>query len=366
MRRRIGVVFQDFRLIGHLSAVDNVALPLRIAGMREAEVQKNARELLAWVGLGDHLDALPATLSGGQQQRVAIARAVITRPSLLLADEPTGNVDDQIGLRLCYLFEELNNLGTTVVVATHNEALVARFRHRQLRIEDHSLRAIEPGMRARRGEAVPGLGRSRCCAATCRSTATAPACSCRPSSASWSSWPALALAGSMAVDNLLARWRGSIESAFTVRAAARSRARALRRWARGEAHALATLAATPGVSKRDPAERCRQGAAAGALARRGSDQPRSAAARSVAVTTDAGSAVDVAALAEPARRPLSPGASIDDHGRWRDAIARRRRPRNLAAARPAAADRSRRPRSTVVFVARAGLAAIGASSRSCI
>ena len=144
MRRRIGVVFQDFRLIAHLSAVDNVALPLRIAGVRESEVQKNVRELLAWVGLGDHLDALPATLSGGQQQRVAIARAVITRPSLLLADEPTGNVDDQIGLRLLYLFEELNKLGTTVVVATHNEALVARFRHRQLRIEDHSLRAIGP------------------------------------------------------------------------------------------------------------------------------------------------------------------------------------------------------------------------------
>ncbi len=144
MRRRIGVVFQDFRLIAHLSAVDNVALPLRIAGVRESEVQKNVRELLAWVGLGDHLDALPATLSGGQQQRVAIARAVITRPSLLLADEPTGNVDDQIGLRLLYLFEELNKLGTTVVVATHNEALVARFRHRQLRIEDHSLRATDP------------------------------------------------------------------------------------------------------------------------------------------------------------------------------------------------------------------------------
>jgi cell division transport system ATP-binding protein len=142
LRRRIGVVFQDFRLIDHLSAVDNVALPLRIAGVRESEVQKNVRELLAWVGLGDHLDALPATLSGGQQQRVAIARAVVTRPSLLLADEPTGNVDDRIGLRLMHLFEELNKLGTTVVVATHNESLVAQFHHRQLRIEDHSLRAF--------------------------------------------------------------------------------------------------------------------------------------------------------------------------------------------------------------------------------
>ncbi len=143
MRRRIGVVYQDFRLIEHLSAVDNVALPLRIARVRESEVQKNVRELLAWVGLGEQMDALPATLSGGQQQRVAIARAVITRPSLLLADEPTGNVDDKIGIRLLHLFEELNKLGTTVVVATHNESLVARFQHRQLRIEDHGLRQVE-------------------------------------------------------------------------------------------------------------------------------------------------------------------------------------------------------------------------------
>jgi len=143
MRRRIGVVYQDFRLIEHLSAVDNVALPLRIARVRESEVQNNVRELLAWVGLGEQMDALPATLSGGQQQRVAIARAVVTRPSLLLADEPTGNVDDKIGVRLLHLFEELNKLGTTVVVATHNESLAARFRHRELRIEDHGLRQVD-------------------------------------------------------------------------------------------------------------------------------------------------------------------------------------------------------------------------------
>ena len=113
-------------------------------GVREAEIKKHVTELLAWVGLKDHLEALPPTLSGGQQQRVSIARAVIARPSLLLADEPSGNVDDVIGLRLMYLFEELNRLGTTVVIATHNDTLVSRFSHRQLRIEDGSIRVFDP------------------------------------------------------------------------------------------------------------------------------------------------------------------------------------------------------------------------------
>jgi cell division transport system ATP-binding protein len=143
LRRKIGVVFQDFRLLDHLSAIDNVALPLRIAGARESEVQTNVRELLTWVGLGAHLHALPATLSGGQQQRIAIARAVVSRPSLLLADEPTGNVDDRIGVRLMYLFEELNRLGTTVVIATHNEALVRRFPHPQLRIAENRVVRVD-------------------------------------------------------------------------------------------------------------------------------------------------------------------------------------------------------------------------------
>jgi cell division transport system ATP-binding protein len=136
MRRRIGVVFQDFRLIDNLSATDNVALPLRIAGFAEPEIRRHVRELLTWVGLAEHVDAPPSTLSGGQQQRVAIARAVISRPNLLLADEPTGNVDEPIGMRLMYLFEELHKLGTTVVIATHNEHLVEAFPHDQLRIRE--------------------------------------------------------------------------------------------------------------------------------------------------------------------------------------------------------------------------------------
>ena len=135
IRRRIGVVFQDFRLITHLTAAQNVALPLRVAGVNDKQIRKNVVELLGWVGLGDHVDALPHHLSGGQQQRVAIARAVIARPSLLLADEPTGNVDDDLALRLMYLFNALNKIGTTILIATHSQTLVSRFNHPRLHIE---------------------------------------------------------------------------------------------------------------------------------------------------------------------------------------------------------------------------------------
>lgn len=142
IRRRIGVVFQDFRLLDHLSALDNVALPLRISGVRESQVREHVAELLAWVGLKDHLNARPATLSGGQKQRVAIARAVIARPKLLVADEPTGNVDDTIALRLMFLFEELNKIGTAVVVATHNRSLVAQFPYPRFHLEAGELNIL--------------------------------------------------------------------------------------------------------------------------------------------------------------------------------------------------------------------------------
>lgn len=145
LRRRIGVVFQDFRLIDHLSALDNVALPLRIAGAKEGQIRGHVAELLRWVGLEGQIDAKPTTLSGGEQQRVAIARAVIARPQILLADEPTGNVDDEIALRLMYLLEELNKIGTTVVVATHNESLIERFPHPCFHVEGGLLSAPGSG-----------------------------------------------------------------------------------------------------------------------------------------------------------------------------------------------------------------------------
>ena len=124
LRRRIGVVFQDFRLLDHLTTYENVALPLRVAGRSESGFRAEVTELLSWVGLGERMNALPPVLSGGEKQRAAIARALIARPELLLADEPTGNVDPQLGRRLLRLFVELHRQGTAVVIATHDLSLM--------------------------------------------------------------------------------------------------------------------------------------------------------------------------------------------------------------------------------------------------
>jgi cell division transport system ATP-binding protein len=144
LRRRVGVVFQDFRLLAHLSAFDNVALPLRLAGGRRDDYARDVEELLGWVGLGDRLNAVPPTLSGGEQQRVAIARAVVARPELLLADEPTGNVDPDMGQRLIRLLGELNRLGTTIMIATHDRTLIERSRAREMRLVDGRLVELRP------------------------------------------------------------------------------------------------------------------------------------------------------------------------------------------------------------------------------
>ncbi|MEM8854665.1 MAG: cell division ATP-binding protein FtsE [Pseudomonadota bacterium] len=139
LRRRIGVVFQDFRLLNHLSTFDNVALPLRIQGRAPDAYRTDVLELLKWVGLSDRRNALPPVLSGGEKQRVAIARALITQPDVLLADEPTGNVDPPMARRLLRLFIELNKLGTSVVIATHDIGLMDQVDARRLILFDGRL-----------------------------------------------------------------------------------------------------------------------------------------------------------------------------------------------------------------------------------
>lgn len=139
LRRRIGVVFQDFRLLDHLTTFENVALPLRVAGREEATYHADVVELLRWVGLGDRMHAYPPILSGGEKQRAAIARALITKPEILLADEPTGNVDPPLAQRLMRLFVELNRLGTSVLIATHDIALMNQFDARRLVLEEGRL-----------------------------------------------------------------------------------------------------------------------------------------------------------------------------------------------------------------------------------
>jgi cell division transport system ATP-binding protein len=142
-RRRIGVVFQDFRLLDHLTTFENVALPLRVLGRDESSYRADVVELLRWVGLGDRMHAFPPVLSGGEKQRAAIARALITRPEILLADEPTGNVDPPLARRLMRLFVELNRLGTSVVIATHDITLMNQFTFRRLVLEEGRLTIYE-------------------------------------------------------------------------------------------------------------------------------------------------------------------------------------------------------------------------------
>ena len=132
MRRKIGIVFQDFRLLPHLTTVENVALPLKVRGIDPRKARQQAKDLLAWVGLEDVFNSLPHTLSGGQQQRAAITRAVMGKPKLLLADEPTGNVDEEAARKILYLFEELHKSGTTIVLATHNRSFAKEFQHPEI------------------------------------------------------------------------------------------------------------------------------------------------------------------------------------------------------------------------------------------
>ena len=143
IRRRIGIVFQDFRLLDHLTLYENVALPLRVRGNEEASYRRDVIDLLKWVGLTERIDAFPSVLSGGEQQRAAVARALIDQPELLLADEPTGNLDPTLAKRLLRLFIELNRSGTSVVIATHDLNLMDQYDARRLVLNDGRLQVYE-------------------------------------------------------------------------------------------------------------------------------------------------------------------------------------------------------------------------------
>ena len=143
LRRRIGVVFQDFRLLDDLGVGDNISLPLRIAGIPEPEISERLAALLSWFGLENHVDARPTALSANDKQRVAMARAVVSRPDLLIADEPAGHVDDEIALLLIRVFERLSELGTTVLIATRDSGFISQFEHPRFHLDQGVLQSIE-------------------------------------------------------------------------------------------------------------------------------------------------------------------------------------------------------------------------------
>jgi cell division transport system ATP-binding protein len=144
MRRTIGVIFQDFRLIDNKTVFENVAFAMRVVGAREKEIRKRVPYVLDLVGLGNKSRRLPHELSGGEQQRVAIARALINNPTMVIADEPTGNLDPARSLEIMYLLEQINALGTTVLVVTHEKELVDQFSKRVIAIDEGKV--ISDGM----------------------------------------------------------------------------------------------------------------------------------------------------------------------------------------------------------------------------
>lgn len=145
LRRRVGMVFQDFQLLDHMTVAQNIALPLHVAGETQKDTKEKVESLLEWIGMENLRNNFPPTLSGGQKQKVAIARAVINKPDLLLADEPTGNLDPALSLKFLYLFEQLNQDGTTIVIATHDESLLARFNRPVLRLKDSHI-SLSPAL----------------------------------------------------------------------------------------------------------------------------------------------------------------------------------------------------------------------------
>jgi len=146
MRHKMAIVFQEYSLISHMTVFENVALPLRVRGFPNDKIKKLVTKTLEWVGLGKFADVYPKELSGGQQQRVSVARAIIVQPSILLADEPTGNLDDENASRLMELFIQMNKIfGTTIILATHNRKLMETYRFPVITIENHHVTFSKTG-----------------------------------------------------------------------------------------------------------------------------------------------------------------------------------------------------------------------------
>lgn len=138
LRHKMAIVFQSYSLISHMTVFDNVALPLRVRGIPNEKIKKLVTKTLEWVGLGKYADAFPMELSGGQQQRVSVARAIIVQPAILIADEPTGNLDDENATRLMELFVQMNKVfGTTIILATHNKKLIENYSFPIITIDNH-------------------------------------------------------------------------------------------------------------------------------------------------------------------------------------------------------------------------------------
>lgn len=157
LRQKIGMVFQDCYMLNHLTLIENVALPLRIRGFNRSQALYNASEMLSWVGLGRYINHYPGVLSGGQKQRAAIARAVISRPMVLLADEPTGNVDQENAVRILHLFEELHKRGTSIIFATHDRSLAGSYPYPELLIKDKKIQVNEKSAKRYPGAAMPSM-----------------------------------------------------------------------------------------------------------------------------------------------------------------------------------------------------------------
>lgn len=150
LRHKMAIVFQEYSLLSHLTVFDNVALPLRVRGVSEDKIKKLVAKVLDWVGLAKYADANPKSLSGGQQQRVSVARAIIIQPSILLADEPTGNLDDENASRLMELFIQMNKMfGTTIILATHSKKLMDTYKFPVIHVENHKLSFLGSGTTAK-------------------------------------------------------------------------------------------------------------------------------------------------------------------------------------------------------------------------